>query len=326
MHTAQTIRAINKYLMKRILLTTFILILTLSIKAQPTYRHTYYDDHNGMSHWHLTRMVQDSRGFMWFSSWNGLNRYDGYDFAVFKSMPGDGNNLVSDRIRDMILGDDGHIYCVINDVIWRFNLTTYRFENVDAVTQERYLARINTEAHKHTSPGTMECGGYTFNNVKQVFRDSQKNYWLMCKYGVDKVFPAPQPVQFVEHVPRSTVRTVYKDRKNRIWVGTRDSNHVLLLDSLANLIGFLGRDGRLHHEPVEFDAAYCVYQQKDGTIWLGTKPNGIYRLHEQADGSYQLHHFTMGSPAQIKAGLTPNSNDIYDFKEDSKGQIGRAHV
>src|SRR5574344_349110 len=77
-----------------------------------TYRITHYDDHNGMSQWHMTRIVQDKRGFMWFATWNGLNRYDGYEFAVFKSQLGDGNNLTSDRIRNMLLGDDGNLYCL----------------------------------------------------------------------------------------------------------------------------------------------------------------------------------------------------------------------
>ena len=58
------------------------------------YRFTHYDDHNGMSQWHLTRILQDARGYLWFATWNGLNRFDGYEFAVFKSQPGDGNNEV----------------------------------------------------------------------------------------------------------------------------------------------------------------------------------------------------------------------------------------
>jgi hypothetical protein len=76
-------------------------------------------------------MLQDNKGFMWFATWNGLNRYDGYDFAIFKSLPGDGNNLASDRIRNIIMGEDGNIYCSISSRVWRFNLKTYMFEELD---------------------------------------------------------------------------------------------------------------------------------------------------------------------------------------------------
>ena len=150
--------------MNRLLTTTIILILTLTLlQSQPTkpelenaaklvegvetnntrYRHVHYDDHNGMSQWHSTKILQDNRGFMWFATWNGLNRYDGYEFSIFTSLPGDGNNLASDRIRNMIIGDDGNIYCAINSRVWMFNLKTYKFEEIDPETQERYRAKMN---------------------------------------------------------------------------------------------------------------------------------------------------------------------------------------
>ena len=101
---------------------------------------------NGMTQWHVTKMLQDKQGFMWFSTWNGLNRFDGYDFVVFKSRPGDGNEITSDRIRNILLGEDGNIYCANGDDVWRFNLSTYRFEPVDSVLAERFRARLDSDA------------------------------------------------------------------------------------------------------------------------------------------------------------------------------------
>lgn len=284
------------------------------------YRFTHYDDHNGMSQWHLTRILQDKRGFLWFATWNGLNRYDGYDFAVFKSQPGDGNNLTSDRIRNMQLGDDGNIYCVINEHVWRFNLTSYRFEEPDVTTQERYRARINVDPSVQKEH-VVTVGGRRFDCVRQVFMDSQRNAWVMGQYGVYKATPAPQPAEMVPSVPKDIVRCIFTDSKKRIWVTTRNSEVVTILDSLANFVGYLGTDGRLHSEPSRFAPVYCVMQQRNGTFWLGSKPDGLYRLVETQEGIFSIEHYGQGTRSQVRRGETLNSDAIYDIKEDRHGRL-----
>ena len=305
-----------------LLLLCMQLCFMLTLQAQQhTYTGVHYDDHSGMSQWHVTKMLQDKRGFMWFSTWNGLNRYDGYDFAVFKSKPGDGNNLTSDRIRNMVLGDDGHIYCVNNSKVWRFNLQTYKFEQVDSVLQERYLARMNYDTSVFKQPQDMQFGDLHYEGIRQYMQDAQKNHWLMERFGVSKVSPVLHPATFLDCVPRSTVRAMYRDRSKRIWIGTRDTNIIAVLDSTANLIGYLGLDGRLHKEQVTFAPIYCFYQQKDGTLWIGTKPEGMFRLTEQGENSFSITHYLQGTEAQIKAGKALSSESVYSFMEDKQGRL-----
>ena len=285
------------------------------------YKRTHYDDHSGMSQWHVTKILQDNRGFLWFSTWNGLNRYDGYEFSIFKSMPGDGRNLASDRIRNMLIGDDGNIYCGINSKVWRFNLKTYTFEEPDPEVQERYRAKMNYDTSAWDSK-PMNFRGYDFQDVRQVLIDTQKNAWVMLTYGVDKVSPVPRLATPLASVSNDIVRCMYPDRKGRIWVCTRNNKEVVVLDANANVIGYLGADGKLHKEKVSFgNPIYCVYQQKNGTMWLGSKPGGLYRLKEVADGVFDMDIFTEGTSAEAKAGTKLNCGYIYDIKEDSRGRL-----
>ena len=320
--------------MNRLLTTTltltFTLTLTLALIAQPTkpelenaptYRHVHYDDHSGMSQWHSTKIIQDNRGFMWFATWNGLNRYDGYEFAIFKSQPGDGNNLASDRVRNMLLGEDGNIYCSISSHVWRFNLKTYAFESVEPETQERYLAKMNYDTSAWQSK-PMTIHGYSFPDVRQVMLDTQKNAWVMCTYGIDKITALSQATTPLAAVPQDIVRCIYPDRKGRIWVTTRNQKSVTVLDKDANLIGYLGADGRLHKEFVSFSSPiYTVFQQKNGTIWMGCKPGGLLRVHEDADGVFSFERFDEGTPEEAKAGTKLNSGYVYDIKEDGRGRL-----
>ena len=328
--------------MTRLLTTTITLILALTLmQSQPTkpelenaaklsksadtqqlrYRHVHYDDHSGMSQWHSTKMLQDQRGFMWFATWNGLNRYDGYEFAIFKSQPGDGNNLASDRIRNMLMGDDGNIYCAINSRVWRFNLKTYKFEEVDAEIQERYRAKMNYDTSAWEAK-PMTVLGYDFPDVRQVMLDTQKNTWVMCTYGIDKISPLTQIATPVAAVPQDIVRCMFIDKKGRIWITTRNQKSVTVLDKDANLIGYLGKDGRLHKEFTSFEyPVYVVYQQRNGTMWFGCKPGGIYRVHETEDGVFSMENFQEGTVIEAKNGTHLNCNDIYDIKEDKRGRL-----
>ena len=306
----------------RLLMLYIVLAVTVpAMSSDYIYKYQHYDDMNGMTQWHVTKMLQDKQGFMWFSTWNGLNRFDGYDFVVFKSRPGDGNEITSDRIRNILLGEDGNIYCANGDDVWRFNLSTYRFEPVDSVLAERFRARLDSDAAMYRDSRDYQFGDYTFSGVRMYMQDLQKNHWFMERFGVTCMSQQLVNSRYLECVPRSTVRGLFRDNKKRIWVGTRDANVVVVLDSMANFIGYLGRDGHLHKELTTFGPTYSFFQQKNGILWIGTKPDGLYRLRETADGVFSVEHFTKGTAAEIKAGKTLNSTDIYTFHEDKKGRL-----
>ena len=91
-----------------------------TVKSQ-TYDTTFYNEDSGLTQWHVTQMLQDHNGMMWFSTWNGLNRFDGKEFIAFKSKAGDGSNMPTDRIRDMILAKNNDIYCRVDETWYRFS-------------------------------------------------------------------------------------------------------------------------------------------------------------------------------------------------------------
>ena len=71
-----------------------------------------------MAHWHVTSMLQDRFGMLWFGTWNGLERFDGETFTLFKSHVGDRCAMPNDRIRDIKLGKDNCIYCRNENEWW----------------------------------------------------------------------------------------------------------------------------------------------------------------------------------------------------------------
>ena len=118
--------------MKRQVATIVGWLAAVTLWAQPVCDVTKYDEADGVSSAHITQLLQDEQGFMWFATWNGLCRYDGYDFQTFKPQVGDGCHMTTDRIRNINLLPKGRILCQVDEDYYLFDLSDYRFRDLNA--------------------------------------------------------------------------------------------------------------------------------------------------------------------------------------------------
>ena len=95
--------------------TIIALLLTLCLQAQDLWELHRYDETNSTLEGHTTQILQDHDGLLWIATWNGLCRFDGYEFRRLKPQPGDGCSMSSDRIRNIWLSDDGDIFLRVDD-------------------------------------------------------------------------------------------------------------------------------------------------------------------------------------------------------------------
>ncbi len=72
-----------------------------SLSQQQSLKFEHLGTREGLSHSNTICMLQDSRGFMWFGTRDGLNKYDGYSFIVYKNDINDKNSLSSNMIMDL---------------------------------------------------------------------------------------------------------------------------------------------------------------------------------------------------------------------------------
>lgn len=93
------------------LLIYMVLLTPIMLLAQPICQIQHFSIYNGLVQRTVSDIVQDSKGFIWFSTWNGLNRYDGYTFKNYKAYPGDGCTLTSNRILRIVPDQQNNIWC-----------------------------------------------------------------------------------------------------------------------------------------------------------------------------------------------------------------------
>ena len=314
--------AMNK---KLIVLFLFLCMGIASVLSQPTCHVTRYNETDGVPSSRIAQLLQDRHGFMWFATWNGLCRYDGYEFQTFKPRVGDGSHMPSDRFRNITLLPTGNILCKVDEEYCLFDTHTYRFRdltsselaNVEQLAhkyrQSRSLQRRNvytwTDAY-HTrwslhSDGTLTYldtaqgkevtypVSVSFNAASFVMADRDGNLWAIDAGNIYKFVTNRQRTTPLAIEPAAEVRCLFADSKGRYWVTTKEDAAVRLYSRHDDrLIGYLGSDGTIHSQHTPFASpVYTIYESNDGTLWLGTKPGGLFRLRPQGEG-YSVEHIT----------------------------------
>ena len=285
--------------------------------GQPHYTVVHYDEEDGLPHGHVTQLLQDDLGFLWFATWNGLCRYDGYEFRTFKPMMGDGCHIATDRFRDIALLPDGRMVCRVDEDYYWFNTHTYQFSNMtdgETAQADDLIKRYRQSFSVKNIPDSLAGYFAQLPTVGSSFAltDRQGILWVLGDNGIYKVCKGQQLTERLDITPKAQVKCLFTDRQQRYWIATKEDGAVRIFDgSNDQLLGYLGADGQLHRQYTRFGAAvYCMYQSADGTLWMGTKPDGLFRLRETAAGNFKIDHFT-DIPSQ----------SVYHIAADSYGRL-----
>ena len=105
-------------------------MVTTGSKAQLSQlRFKHYTTSDGLSQGSIYHMAQDSRGFIWFGTFDGLDRYDGYNFKVFRPDFNDSNSIKGGRINSIIEDKSGMLWVGTYEALNRYDFKTDRFEH-----------------------------------------------------------------------------------------------------------------------------------------------------------------------------------------------------
>ncbi|MCG2613360.1 response regulator [Terrimonas sp. NA20] len=260
------------------LVSLFIILSNGLIQGQQKYSVQYYSTEHGLSHQAVTCMLKDKDGFMWFGTWDGIDRFDGQKFLPFKSSPADRLPLGNGRIDQIIEDQSGHIWLLAYD------RQIYEFDK-----RNRKFARLSTPV-----PG-VQAGKIGFKKIHAA-----ANGWVWVESDEHGLFCVPQNnmdgVSYRYYnkakngfrLPGDSIRFFHTDKKNRIWIGGNSGLACLSPDSS----GEYRTDGRV---PASFEGAtdfvavqedeYCLYfAAKDGRLITYTKATKTFTTRRLVDG------------------------------------------
>lgn len=144
--------------------------------------------------------------------------------------------------------------------------------------------------------------------------DRAGNLWFNSKRGAFCVRLESLPYKSIRQERPSKIRSAFHDPESGFWIGEVSSDAVAVYDSTFEKARYLSPDGRLNDSFKEFGAKiYAINKDSHGNIWLGAKPDGLYRLTPSGNSGFSVNH--------ISTEDRKDSGDIYDIEVDKDGRL-----
>jgi signal transduction histidine kinase/ligand-binding sensor domain-containing protein/CheY-like chemotaxis protein/AraC-like DNA-binding protein len=232
-------------------------------------------------------IAQDSSGFMWIGTENGLSRFDGYSFLSFSLASGDSVAFPSDNILCMAVDPK-------TKFLW-----------IGTTKGLCYFNHFTFDFHRdfNMPPGDSNLAK---GEIRSLFFDRSGKLWASTPSGVyyfNVPGEAPMAINTAhfEGLPNNDVYCVYEDSKGSIWIGSRRGLNIY--DPKANKI--------LHvNELHSISGLYAIFEDSEHNMWFSTQSEGLY----QYSHSGQLIHYS-------KENKRLSSNFCTSTIEDEDGNI-----
>ena len=219
---------------------------------------------DGLSQSTVTVILQDRRGFLWFGTEDGLNRYDGYTFTVFKPDPADPNSISDRWIHALYESHDGSIW--IGTRLGGLN----RFDP-------------DTGMFQHYEHNPALEGGLSSNKINAIYEDWRGIIWVGTEAGLDWLDPSTGDITNILGKPDdvttmngSHITSIVEDLRGNIWVGTTDAGLNRFSPRTMSFRRYIYDEAlqdRLCSKTID-----AITQDVNGILWLAT-PSGLARLN-----------------------------------------------
>ncbi len=218
----------------------------------------------GLSQSTVLSILQDQKGFMWFGTNDGLNRYDAYKFKIFKLQRGDTTSLPDNNIQTLFQSKDGTIWVGTEAGLSQYNL------DFDNFTNYAYQAKNKKSLSN--------------DNVSTISEDTTGIIWIGTKKGLNKfdrktkTFTRFYADGKPNSIPSNDITAIHTDKKGNVWIGTQ--NGVARYQPKTNNFKVFLSDSTFSTLPNGH--VTCFFEDRFKALWIGTR-KGIGRYNRLGD-------------------------------------------
>lgn len=317
----------------------------LSLQAQTdefAFDRISLDD--GLSNRSVTAILQDHKGFMWFGTYHGLNRYDGHSIKTYYFNENDSLSLGDNRITFLFEDQEKNLWVGTN--LGGLNLYDRSHDNFIRYTKESsnyYISSNRIESISQDSHGRLwvstNAGLNLFDYQSKSFRifDHQSNQpgsinsnqiFTVLEKKPDEVLVltnagalnrfSPETQSFESFQPQgikadvlAAARLMFKDKENNLWITTLQDGVFKLTD--FNQVQQYKHDRNDSHS-LSHNLVKCMLEDESGRLWIGTDGGGLNLYNRKAD------NFTVLQAKEDESkGLSDNA--IHSIYQDRAGSI-----
>ncbi|MFZ6011091.1 MAG: hybrid sensor histidine kinase/response regulator, partial [Bacteroidota bacterium] len=269
--------------------------------AQPDlYNFSRIDINQGLSHNQVNDFLKDSKGFMWFGTLSGLNRYDGYTIKVFRNVPGDTTSIINNEINRMFEAPDGKIW-----------INTWSGANIYDPKTETFNRNANSILQSLNIPvGT----------INYIKKDHSGNFWFVhaaeglyiYRASDGRTVPLRHEPGNAATIGSQQLSAIEEDHQGNFWIIHKNGMFEKLDGKTLKVVY---RNDQLSRQFKDEVQDYFVMPDHDGDLWIyvGNSNRGCFYFNS-VDRSLRHIHSRSVAP-------TLNTDIVRKIVQDNKGLI-----
>lgn len=275
----------------------------LSVQAQNSFTFKRLTTKSGLSQSNVTSIAKDEKGFLWFATRDGLNRYDGYEFKVYQYDREDKTSLSSSYLSVVYVDGSGRLWVG----------TSSGLDLYDPVS----------DSFKHYRPGKKNT------YVKTIVQDSHGQMWIGTKEGLFLFDPEKENFEgFLYNssdpgsISNNDINVLSQFDSNYIWIGTTNGLNRLDLKT-RKIKRYFAADKISHRQP---SSVKGLAQGQNGYMWVAYEGKGLFKFDQRTGRlsniektsaglrlpSTNLINMSMGIDGRLWIGTESDGLIIYD--------------
>lgn len=275
----------------------FITLITTLLQAAGDIAFQRYSIEEGLSESTTFSIIQDSVGFLWFGTNDGLNRYDGYKFIHYKPDDSDSTSISGNRIFELYIDKQNTLWAGTEYGLNRYNAETNNFTHY-----------IN-EAGNNSSLSN--------NTISEILEDSRGNFWVGTNDGLNLFNRITgRVVRFMADFNDSSaiierhIWEIFEDSQNRLWIGTDRGINQFDYKTGKFKRYFIKTDGK-----IDFlvNTIFDINEDHSGNLWVSTRA-GVHRFIPETGDFISFHH-NPEDPSSL------SYENVWQTYEDSRGNF-----
>ena len=283
----------------KIFLLTIIINITLinfnynNVNAKEHMNFKNITIEEGLTQGTVEALFQDSKGYIWIGTNDGLQRYNGYKFKIYRVEEDNKNSLVNNYILDIKEDASGNIWVATANGLSKIHNDGYKITNYLDSKEEGNLSHANVASILITSDDKVLIGTADGLNIYDENTDSFK-----------RIFEG-------DKLTEQYINSLAEDSEKNIWVATENGISKINLDTgySKNFTYDSNNDNTISENNI-----YKVYYDSDGFIWAGTYNSGACKINIKTDEITRYY-------SEVRDDKSLGGNFVKSFLKDSKGNM-----